>query len=179
MDPNQLSADKLLLVGKVIKPHGVRGEVLVKSFTDLPEIRFQPNEKFSTTLSHLPTVTLIQARRVTTDKYVCSFEEITNRNQAEQWGKFSLLINREKSKSKATEKDNFFVNDLIGLQVINTERELLGTVEEIVASPAHDIITVVKGHKKFPIPFVKALVLEVDLVAGKILVDLPAGLTEL
>jgi 16S rRNA processing protein RimM len=68
------------------------------------------------------------------------------------------------------------VDDLIGLSAVDRAGETLGRVEEVLPMPAHDVLRLSTPHGEGLVPMVRAMVVEIDLEAGRMVLDLPAGL---
>ncbi|NBD33659.1 MAG: ribosome maturation factor RimM [Cyanobacteria bacterium] len=189
-----MEVEELIEIGTIVSPHGIKGEVKIYTDSDFPE-RFEkpgkrllkrPNEK------ELDWVTVKQGYYLPGKKlYVVSFKEITDRNQAEALRQSKLFV--EKRDRPQLEANEYHVNDLIGLAVINQETgEKIGQVVDIY--PAGNDLLVVelepefleanfpqqsKQKSKVLIPFVTDIVPVVAIAQGKLEVTLPAGLLEL
>jgi len=189
-----MEVEELIEIGTIVSPHGIKGEVKVYTDSDFPE-RFEkpgkrllkrPNEK------ELDWITLKRGYYLPGKKlYVVSFEEITDRNQAEALRQSKLFV--EKRDRPQLEENEYHVDDLIGLAVINQETgEKIGQVVDIY--PAGNDLLVVefdpefleanfpqqsKQKNKVLIPFVTDIVPIVAINQGKLEVSLPAGLLEL
>ena len=189
-----MEVEELIEIGTIVSPHGIKGEVKVYTDSDFPE-RFEkpgkrllkrPNEK------ELDWITLKRGYYLPGKKlYVVSFEEITDRNQAEALRKSKLFV--EKRDRPQLEDNEYYVDDLIDLAVINQETgEQIGQVVDIY--PAGNDLLVVeldpefleanfpqqsKQKNKVLIPFVAEIVPIVAIAQGKLEVCLPAGLLEL
>ncbi len=189
-----MEVEELIEIGTIVSPHGIKGEVKVYTDSDFPE-RFEkpgkrllkrPNEK------ELDWITLKRGYYLPGKKlYVVSFEEITDRNQAEALRQSKLFV--EKRDRPQLEDNEYYVDDLIDLAVINQEMgEQIGQVVDIY--PAGNDLLVVeldpefleanfpqqsKQKNKVLIPFVAEIVPIVAIAQGKLEVCLPAGLLEL
>lgn len=73
-------------------------------------------------------------------------------------------------------KGRYYVDDLVGLTAVDRSGAPLGRVEEVLALPAHDVLRLVTPHGEGMVPMVKTMVVAVDLDAGRIVLDPPAGL---
>ncbi len=76
------------------------------------------------------------------------------------------------------EPDEFYDHQLEGLAAVGLDGAALGTVREVVHAPASDLLVLETGHGEALVPFVRAIVLEVDLPGGRLLLDPPAGLLD-
>ena len=70
----------------------------------------------------------------------------------------------------------YYVDDLVGLAAVDRTGRALGRVEEVLDLPAHDVLRLSTPHGEGLVPMVKAMVLEIDLAGGRVVLDPPAGL---
>lgn len=189
-----MAAEELIEIGTIVSPHGIKGEVKVYTDSDFPE-RFEkpgkrllkrPNEKT------YDWITLKRGYYLPGKKlYVVSFEEITDRNQAEELRQSKLFV--EKRDRPQLEENEYHVDDLISLAVINQETgEKIGQVVDIYQA-GNDLLVVeleptfVEAHfpkaskqkNKVLIPFVTDIVPVVAISQRKLEVRLLPGLLEL
>ncbi len=172
-----------LEIGTIVAPQGLGGEVRVYPDTDFPE-RFEvPGERW---LLHPgqtePQPIKLVAGRYVEGKNLCvvKLAGINDRNAAEELRNCKLMV--KASDRPQLEEDEYYVPDLIGLQVfMQASGELVGTVVDII--PAGNDLLEVQLHdqekKTVLIPFVKAIATVVDLKAGRIEIDPPTGLLEI
>jgi len=166
-----------LVVGRIVRPHGLRGELVVEVRTDDPETRFQPGVEYSTKNGPMKAVTV----RWHQGRPMIGFEGVPDRTAAEPLRGVLLSVEVEDEELEPDEDgDEFHDALLIGLRVIDKEAGEVGTVSRIDHGAAHETL-VVKRKDNTPalIPFVNDMVLEVDMESETIKVDLPPGLLEL
>ena len=170
-----------LLIGVCQRPHGVKGEVLVKSLTDDDQRFFQG---LTCTLLDHPdapagkSLTLSAARPVP-QGLLLTFDGIISREDARQLGGSYLAVRREDALPLES-PDDFYSGDLIGMQVKDSLWGDLGAVVDVMNAGSGDILIVAKeGEREVLIPFMKNLILSVDLDSNLIEVQLPQGLMEL
>lgn len=183
-----------VLVARIGKPHGIRGEVTLQVFTDAPDIRFAQGEKLSIEefSPSAPIARLAPAGELTVAHsrwnkkiLVVKFEEITTRNDAELFRDWRLTFNSE----EAAEDEGIYEHDVLDLPVYLLsdvpEGELpsadpVATVIGLQTLPTQDLLIVkLANGSEAMIPFVEEIVPEIDLDEGFILIDPPAGLLEL
>lgn len=155
---------KRLLIGEVLKPQGIRGELKVKAFTDFPE----DIKAFGTVyIENLPYKIL--SFRVGSDgaAYI-GLRGIPDRNAAELFRGKKIEGNREDAPE--LNEGQYYIIDILGLRCETEEGELLGTVKNIT-NLATDVYTLEKDGKEILFPAVKGVVLSVDIANGKITVD--------
>jgi 16S rRNA processing protein RimM len=157
-------------VARIGAAHGVRGAVKLWTFTEDP---------FSVT-RYGPLATKDGARafevahaRAAKDHLVATFKGVTNRNEAERLNGIELYVARDKL--PATDDDEYYHGDLIGLAAETTGGEPLGKVIAIHNFGAGDIIEIApKSGATLLLPFTNAVVPTVDIAGGRVLIELPA-----
>ncbi|GAA4058505.1 ribosome maturation factor RimM [Nonomuraea soli] len=154
-----------LAVGRIGRPHGVRGEVTVEVLTDDPEARFQPGTAFGDLV--------VEAARWHKGVLLLRIEGVGSRDEAEELRDTMLLIDSA-DVAASDDPDEFHDHQLIGLRVVTVAGAEVGEVTDVLHH-GQDLLVV--GKDVF-IPFVKALVPVVDLEGGKLVVDPPEGLLE-
>lgn len=161
-----------LVVARIGRPHGVKGEVTIEIRTDLPEERFKPGSTLSSTSPSFPELT-IKSSRVHSGTWLLAFEGIDDRNQAEELR--DLLLSADIDVEADGADGSFHMAQLIGAQVFDGERSI-GVVDEVIALPGQDLLSVKSEVDEKLIPFVKEFIAEVDTIARIIRVNLPDGL---
>lgn len=164
-----------LVVGRVAKAHGVRGEVTVEVRTDDPAGRFAPGSALATDPDRGPLV--VRRVRPHSGRLVVEFEGVTDRDAAEAL-RGTLLV-ADSSTSGPTEPDEWWDHDLVGLEAYTRDGERLGSVTEVVHSAGQDLLAIGREGRELLVPFVAAIVPEVDIAGGRLVVDPPPGLLDL
>jgi 16S rRNA processing protein RimM len=154
-------AEELLEVGRVGKPHGLTGEVVVSLISNRPE-RVVVGSTFLTDEGELR----IEASRPFVDKWLMTFVGVDTRAGAEAL-RGTVLRGRP-----LEDEDAWWVHELIGSQMFDTDGTRLGTVAGVLANPASDLLEL-DGGALVPLRFV------VERSAGRVVVDVPAGLLDL
>jgi 16S rRNA processing protein RimM len=167
------------VVGSVVRAHGVRGDVLVEVRTDVPERRFQPGAqlvaRFVDGLTRTVVVDAVQSR-VERSRLVVAFREVTDRAGAEALHG-SVLLAQPPVHEPPPEPDAYFDHQLVGLAVHAPDGHLIGRVVDVEHPPAQDLLVVqASTGGQTLVPFVRAIVTEVDLPGGRLTVDAPVGL---
>lgn len=168
----------LLVVGQIVRPHGVRGEVVVDVRTDEPEKRFAAGSVLHTDPASAGPLTVASARPHQ-GRLLVLFEGISDRNAAETLRGVVLCVDSE-SLPALEDPDEFHDHQLVGLRAQTPQGDALGDVVAVEHAPASDLLVLRKpdGHTAL-VPFVKAIVPEVDLAAGKVVLTPPEGLLDL
>lgn len=169
-----------LTVGRIVRPHGVRGEVLVDVRTDDPELRFAAGSVLSTERGPL-TVEYARGRTVTGGRLrlIVAFAEIGDRDAAEDARGAELSVDSAEV-VEPDDPDEFHDHQLIGLTAVDADGAVLGEVVRIDHLPASDLLAVRRpdGHEAL-VPFVSALVPEVRVADGQVVLAPPEGLLDL
>lgn len=157
-------------MGRLGRPHGVRGAIVVHPETDAPD-RFRPGASLRLDDGRSLTVSSVTGR----DRpLVVRFAEVGSREEAEALRGSILTIRL--AERRPLEPDEFWPDDLVGARVLDPDDIELGTVIGVVEGSAQDRLRVETGGAVVEIPFVAALVPEVDLEAGFVRVAPVEGL---
>ncbi|WP_424449607.1 ribosome maturation factor RimM [Microbacterium arborescens] len=175
------SARTQLRVGRLVKAHGLKGALKLELYTDDPDGRFVPGATFTLQVPeaspwHGKTVTVREFRWMNSHPVVF-LEDVDDRDAAESLVKAILWVDQD---GEATaEDDAWFDHQLVGLDVVR-EGERIGRIARVDHLPAQDLLIVLRDgdDTEILVPFVKAIVPEVDVAAGRVIVTPPAGLFE-
>jgi len=165
-----------LIVGRVRKPHGVHGEVLVEIVTDFPE-RMQPGVRFGLGSEGGPEE-FFEVHHVRYHKrcWLLGVVGLRTRDAVEPWrGRFLFLP--EQALDELPE-GYYYEHHLVGLEVRSPGGEALGTVTALDEGPGQTRLVVRRGRREFLVPWVPEIVRGVDLDAGTLTVDAPPGLLD-
>lgn len=170
-----------VVVARIGKAHGLRGEVTVQAHTDDPEARFVPGAAFGTeaaTGTGVPRQLVVHTARLHNGVWLLSFDGIPDRTGAEGLRGTRLMVDAEQARTE--EDDAWYEDQLVGLAVVDTRGEAVGTVSGLENGPAQDllVITLAAGGRAW-VPFVASMVPEVDVDGGRVVIDPPPGLLEL
>lgn len=173
-----------VLVGRIGKPHGIRGELTLDVRTDEPERRFAPGavlraEPPAGSASRLRRVTVRSARWHQSTLLV-TFEEVADRTAAEA-ARGILLHATVPADAAPDDPDEYYDHQLVGLAAYDVSGAALGSVTGLVHGGAQDLLTVrTPDGRDALVPFVKALVPEVDLAGRRVVIaDRPGLVTPL
>jgi 16S rRNA processing protein RimM len=158
--------EKIVLLGHISGVHGVKGWVKIHSLTDPREAIFQ-YQPWLLGESH-EEIRFSEGKKHGS-RLIALLEDINDREAAEGLVNRSIAVHRDQFPE--TEAGEFYWTDLVGLRVELEDGTVLGTLENLLATGAHDVM-VVKGEKQRLIPFVQGqYVKQVDLESGLIVVD--------
>jgi 16S rRNA processing protein RimM len=171
-----------IVVGRIGKPHGIRGEVSVEPRTDEPDRRFAVGARLSCTNQRPgaagPGHLTGAGSRWHSGRLLVTFEEIADRTAAEE-ARGTMLSVVVDPDERPADPEEFYDHQLVGLAVVTTGGREVGTLREVVHGSAQDLLVVSTAGDDVLVPFVAALVPEVDLDARRILVeDLPGLLPD-
>jgi len=173
-----------VVVGRIGKPHGLRGEVTIEVRTDEPERRFQVGTVLRSEAprgSAFPHATLtVRSAKWHQTTLLLSFEEVADRNAAET-ARGVLLHATIPADATPDDPDEFYAHQLAGLAAYDEQGARLGTVARLIGGGAQDLLVVeTEDGREALVPFVKALVPDVDLAAGRLVIaDRPGLVTPL
>ena len=160
-----------VVVGRVGRAHGIRGEVAVELRTDEPELRFAPGA----TLHTDERVLTVESARSHQGRLLVRFAEIDDRNAAEalRGAELTAYIDPEQSPE---DPEEFYDHQLVGLAVETVAGDPVGTVTAVEHGTGQDLLVLDTAAGEVLFPFVAALVPEVDLAARRLVVDDRPGL---
>ncbi|WP_336208238.1 ribosome maturation factor RimM [Nonomuraea sp. LPB2021202275-12-8] len=163
-----------LVVGRIGRPHGVRGEVTVEVRTDDPDLRLPVGASIATDPAERGPI-VIEGRRWHKGMLLLTLAGVAGRDAADQLRGTMLVIDSAEVEP-SDDPDEFHDHQLIGLKVVTVEGESVGEVTDVLHH-GQDLLVVRRGGQDDAlIPFVKALVPEVDLAGGRLVVAPPEGL---
>lgn len=176
-----MSTDRL--IARIGKPHGIRGEVTVQAHTDDPDTRFVPGTVFTTQASSgsgVPRELTLAAARLHRATWLLQFEEIPDRTGAEGLRGTTLHLSEDEVAVEEADEDAWYEEELVGLRAYDPAGERLGEVSELVTGAAQDLLVIrLEDGTEAMVPFVAAIVPDVDVEGGRIVVDAPPGLLDL
>ncbi|MGL5818362.1 MAG: ribosome maturation factor RimM [Phycicoccus sp.] len=170
------------VVARVGKPHGLRGEVTVRLHTDEPERRLAVGAVLgteATTGSGVPRALTVRSTRVHRGIWLVAFDGVPDRTGAEGLRGTRLVV-LDDAAGQSDDDGSFTERQLVGLRVVDPGGADLGEVVGLHLGAAQDRLVIrLPAGTAAQVPFVAALVPEVDLAAGRVVVDAPPGLLDL
>jgi 16S rRNA processing protein RimM len=171
--------DDYLVVGRIGRPHGLKGEVSVEPRTDEPERRFANGSVLRTERHRpgAPTAAELTVRdhRWHSGRLLVTFEEITGRDAAEE-ARGTVLVVPVDPAETPEDPEEFYDHQLVGLSVEDPEGRPVGTVLAVEHGAGQDLLHIEVDGQDVLFPFVAALVPVVDVPGGRIVVDDRPGL---
>jgi 16S rRNA processing protein RimM len=161
-------ADSPLVMGVIARPYGVQGWVHIATYTEHPENLLEYQPWYLHRQGHWQTAEFVNGRHHGKG-LVVQFPGCNDRDAAEALKGIEIGIYR--NQLPASDSDEYYWSDLVGLQVITQDNRVLGVVDHLIETGANDVL-VVKGEQEFLVPFIRGQVVEtVDLEAREIRVD--------
>ena len=168
---------ELLVAGKVLGTHHLKGEV--KVISNIDNIRLLQGNKIILELENSQTklYTVKKIEPFVANKWIFSFEEIRNKQDAVELRNALIKVRRD---LVGIAEDEYLISDLIGLKVYDIKNnEYLGDITEIFETAAHDIYVIDTEDYEIMIPDVKAFIKKIDYQNRKMEVDLIEGMKEI
>ncbi|MCW2713117.1 MAG: rRNA processing protein RimM [Frankiales bacterium] len=177
--PPSASPADLLVVGRIGKPQGIRGEVTVQVRTDDPEARFAVGSVLLTDPVERGPLT-VESSRLQNGRLMVLFAGVADRNDAERLRETLLQVDAA-TLPPPEDADEFHDHVLRGMAVRLVEGRHLGEVADVLHLPHGDVLVVRRADNgaEVLVPFVRAMVPEVDVPARSLVVDPPPGLLDL
>lgn len=168
--------EELVAIAKIVKPRGLRGEVLADLLTDFPE-RFEGLEKVVAVSADGTRADLkIEDFWFQKDRIVLRFDEFDSVEKAQALRDVEICI--PETDAAELDEGEFFDWQLEGCAVETLEGETIGTVRELMRTGGTEILVVENEGREYLIPFAESICTEVDIEGKKIRVDPPEGLLE-
>ncbi|MGH3097771.1 MAG: ribosome maturation factor RimM [Streptosporangiales bacterium] len=163
-----------IVAGRVVRPHGVRGDLLVAPRTDEPERRFACGQVLDTEDAGPLTVARASPHG---GRWIVRFAETADRTAAEALRGVLLYVDSDRL-PRSGDPDEFHDTELIGLAAVDPSGAPIGTLVDVL-HPAQDVLVIERpdGGEAL-VPFVRVLVPSVDTAAGRVVIDAPPGLLE-
>jgi 16S rRNA processing protein RimM len=166
-----------LVVGRISRPHGVRGELAVEVRTDDPELRLAAGAVLATEPAAAGPLKVTRARWHS-GKLLLSFDGVTDRVAADQLRSVLLVVDSAEL-DEIGDPDEFRDHQLLGMAVFGPGGEHVGEVKDVLHH-GQDLLVIAgtgaRAGTEIMVPFVTELVPEVDLAGHRITIDPPAGL---
>jgi 16S rRNA processing protein RimM len=162
-------------VGRVLKVHGLQGEVMVEAISDVPG-RLDAGSSLLLVREGEPARTVeVAASRPHKGAVLVRFAGIEDRDEAEALRGAWLEVPR--SRVPAAPEGTYYHYELLGCRCVESGKDL-GEVVELLEDGGGLLLIVADGERRIPVPFVQAFLRRVDVAGGRIELDLPPGLLE-
>lgn len=161
-------------VGKVIKSHGIRGEVVVDVMTDAPEVRYADGAELNGTQAGKERKLTVESSRPHKGRLLVKFREVPDRTEADTLRGmkfFAVPLDRD------ADSDEYYDHELIGLHVHHNDMQV-GEVTGVMDTPNRKILEIDYEGREVLVPFVMDFVPEIDLDEGTLTITPPEGLLD-
>jgi 16S rRNA processing protein RimM len=166
----------LIAIGRISKPIGTRGEVKIlplthdkQRFVNLPTV-WLGRDAVNVELKEILKV------RIDTKQVVLNFDSIETVEEAEKIKDLYLFVPKEDTVK--LENGSYFVDDVVGCEVVTEEQRMVGTITDLLSLPMNDLWVVKKDAKEILIPAVKAIIRQVDVENKRITIHALDGLLD-
>jgi 16S rRNA processing protein RimM len=167
----------MALVGQIARAHGNRGQVIVNSETDFPDVRFQPGAELFIERNGLVEKLSITSVRFQHDRPVVGLRGVDDMTAAEQLAGAELRVPRDRL--AALPSSTFYRHELVGCAVETEDGRRLGRVEEVEGTMGGSRLVVRTAAGEVLIPFAVEICTTIDPNSKRIVIDPPEGLLEL
>jgi 16S rRNA processing protein RimM len=161
-----------LAVGRIVRPHGVRGGLLLEPYSELVAALAPGTRVFLGEARRAGTVVGLRRHG---DRYLFELKGCTSREDAEAWRSAEVRVAAEQV--EALPPGTYFHWQILGLTVLTEEGQVLGQVTEILTTGANDVY-VVRGEREILLPATAEVVRQVDPAAGRMIVHLLPGMAD-
>ena len=157
-----------LLVGEIVRPQGIRGEVKLRHFTDDP-YRFEDLETVLRKTGNSFEPLTVEACRVQGDDVYLKLKGFDDRNAAETLRGAMLYVDREHAAE--LEENQFFIADLLGAEAVDTKGGEIGVLKDVLTPGGTDIFVFDTPAGEVMVPIIEKVVVSLDVEAGRIVLN--------
>lgn len=164
-----------VLIGEIIKPHGIKGEVKVRPITDFPQRFKKLQEVILVDPKGTKNTFKVKKANVQGTEIILALDEVNTRDEAEKLRGMAIKIQR--SEVPPLEEGHYYYFELEGMEVYE-EDNFLGTLTQVIETGANDVYLVKGPQGEICVPALKAVVKKVDVPGKRMDVVLPPGLLD-
>lgn len=166
--------EKLLQVGVITSTHGIRGEVKVFPTTDDPK-RFKKLKQVILDTGKEKRDLEVESVKFFKQFVILKFKGIDNINEVERYKRCPLLVTRDHA--VPLQEDEYFIADMIGMQVVTEDGALFGTLKDVIETDANDVYIIESSeHGEVLVPAIKECILDINIEEQKMQIHLMDGL---
>ncbi len=172
--------DDMIAVGRIVRPHGRKGQVVVLSDTDFGEDRFKAGERVWRLAGGAAESLVIRDSRPFDGRWVVGFEGVDSIDEAETLRDFELRVPAETRRVLGPQQ--YYVHELAGCRVETVDGRVVGHVDRVELGTGTPLLVVVRGAgatSEVLVPLAETICRRVDVPARLIVIDPPPGLLEL
>ena len=166
----------MVLVGRIARPFGNRGHVIVNGATDFPESRFAPGAVLHTQRGGRDTTLTVAASRLHQGRPVLALQGVETMTDAEALAGLELRV--AESALAALPPGTYYEHDLVGCEVVTAGGVGLGPVRAVESSAGPTRLVIGAGRGEIQVPLVEAICVAIDVAARRIVIDPPDGLLD-
>jgi 16S rRNA processing protein RimM len=167
----------MLTVGRIVRPHGNRGQVVVAPETDFASERFQAGSTLQVLRDGQVATLGVTDGREFQGRWIVGFEGVTSIDAAETLRGLELRIPAESV--RAPQPGSFLVHDLVGCRVTTVDGRLIGTVDYVQLDSGTPLLGVRSATGEVLVPLAEDICREVDVAGKSIVIAAPEGLIDL
>ena len=172
--------DDLVIVGRIRRPHGVRGELLIEVITDEPDAVYASGRRVfagsdGATVDELRVLTVVETRPFK-DGLLIRFDEIVDRTAAERWNGRLLFVPEHELTPPG--EGEVYVHELQGMTVELSSGEIVGRVADVFEVPQGLLLDVARERGTVLVPFTDDVIVDIDRDRRIVRIDPPEGLLE-
>jgi 16S rRNA processing protein RimM len=167
----------MVLVGRIARPHGIRGQVIVTPETDFVEERFRAGATFWTRSDRGAELLTVTSARVQNGRPVIGFEGFTSIEDVERLAGLDLRVTEDTLQPLAP--GAYYVHDLVGCVVETASGERVGEVKGVDGGAGASVLNIAGPRGEVLVPLAADICIEVDVAARRIRIAPPRGLLEL
>ena len=169
--------DSMVLVGRIARPHGIRGQVIVTPETDFVEERFRTGTTFWTRSPRGDELLTVNSARLQNGRPVVGFEGFASIEEVERLAGLDLRIPEDAVQPLA--EGTYYLHDLVGCAVETIAGRRIGAVTRVEGGAGASVLNVAGPDGEVLVPLAADICVEVDIGARRIRIDPPDGLLEL
>jgi 16S rRNA processing protein RimM len=174
---SKVSPEDLLLMGRVVRPHGIEGALRIKSYAQSEESFLSAGTVFLRSSDGETREYTVASARPHKNILLMKLEGLNTLEEAETYRGAAILIKRDSLPPEGEEE--YFWHELIGLEVYLSGGEYVGTLKHILPTGSNDIYVVQEGRSEVLIPAIHDVVKEIDLINNRMVISEVEGLLDL
>jgi len=175
--PDRSAWDRMVLVGRIARPHGIRGHVIVTPETDFVEERFRAGATFWTRSDRGAELLTVTSARVQNGRPVIGFEGFASIADVERLAGLDLRVTEDTLRPLA--QGAYYAHDLVGCAVETMSGERVGEVKGVDGGGGASVLNIAGPRGEVLVPLAADICVEVDVAARRIRIAPPEGLLEL
>ena len=173
---NSSTSDSLIEIGKILKPHGLKGEIKILLFNKSSRVL---QENVPVTLKNdrgLSGDFRIEMIRYGSSKVIIKFFELSSIDDADTWRESIIWVQKELL--PPVDDDEYYLLDLVGMSVFSDKNEFIGCIKNVLSYPANDVIVLDYKEKEILIPAVDEFIKLIDFEKKCLTIDVIDGLLD-